>query len=254
MADILKWSGYTFCVKPTFIQGIRDITIKSSSETEDSTEGEEKYVKRKNAAPHEINFTALLNRYLGVDVKTTAIGLLEAARKSEKGYIYMAGAKLLPCQFMAISADVGELEIAPNGTWISCEVRMSMKQCSKYDVPPAPPATTTWRDTDYGIDLRPTTTQKVKTNSTTSSKTSTINTSGAKVLSVIAVKKSASETSKAVLNDANKKVPTGVDVVSMAAPKASAFAAKVNTRVQTLTATAKAKVLNVTSKIVSLKK
>ena len=257
MADILKWSGYTFCVKPTFIQGIRDIAIKSSSETEDSTEGEEKYVKRKNAAPHEINFTALLNAYLGVDVKTTALGLLEAARKSEQGYIYMAGAKLLSCQFMAISAEVTELEIAPNGTWVSCEVRMTMKQCSKYDVPPPPPITTTWTDASTYAPTAKSTSKK-RANLTFADKVKNAaekltNLKG-RVDAIFGATRKAKAASVSALNDANKKVPTGIDVITMAAPKANTISTKVNTTLQNLQSKAQSKAISATSKIVSLKK
>lgn len=133
MPDILTWNNFSFYARANAIRGINDISIRASTETENGTADGENFVSRTAANPYEISFTALLNQLLGENVKYTATGLTEAARKSEKGYIYMAGAKLFTCQFMATNAEIDNLEIAPNGTWLSCTVKMTMKQCSKYN-------------------------------------------------------------------------------------------------------------------------
>lgn len=131
MADIVKWGDISFYVKANAIRGVKDISISASCETEDSTVDGEKFVKRKNGKPYEIAMTAVLDARLGESVQSTALKLTEAARCSSKGYFYTGSAKLLPSQFMMISAKIDKIEHLPNGTWIYCEVALTLKQCTK---------------------------------------------------------------------------------------------------------------------------
>ena len=133
MAEIASWNGHSFTVSPKLIRGFTGLTIKGSSETEDKTSDGQKYVSRKNSNPSEITLTAELNALTGCDVKNEALKFVDEAQSGAKNYFYMGGKKLITCQLMLTEASVSETTIAPNGTWISCKVKLTMKQCAKYD-------------------------------------------------------------------------------------------------------------------------
>lgn len=133
MAEIASWNGHSFTVSPKVIRSFTGLTIKGSSETEDKTSDGQKYVSRKNSNPAEITMTAELNALTGCDVKNEALKFVDEARSGAKNYFYMGGKKLITCQLMLTEASVSETTIAPNGTWISCKVKLTMKQCAKYD-------------------------------------------------------------------------------------------------------------------------
>ena len=131
--DIIKFDNIAFYVEPNRIRGVRDISISVSSETEENTQNNEKYVKRKNASPYQASMKAILMAALGVPVQSTAIELTEAARNGRTGYLYSAGAKIFPCKFMMTGASIGNLQISTKGVWTYCEVSLTFQQCSKYD-------------------------------------------------------------------------------------------------------------------------
>lgn len=131
--DIIKFDNIAFYVEPNRIRGVRDISISVSSETEENTQDDEKYVKRKNASPYQASMKAILMAALGVPVQSTAIELTEAARNGRTGYLYSAGAKIFPCKFMMTGASIGNLQISSKGVWTYCEVSLTFQQCSKYD-------------------------------------------------------------------------------------------------------------------------
>lgn len=133
MAEIGSWNGHSFTVSPTLIRGFTGLTIKGSSETEDKTSNSQKYVSRKNSKPSEITLTVELNAMTGCDVKNEALKFVDEARCGANNYFYLSGKKLISCKLMLTEASISETVIAPNGTWVSCKVKLTMKQCAKYD-------------------------------------------------------------------------------------------------------------------------
>lgn len=132
MAEIASWNGHTFTVSPTLIRGFTGLTIKGSSETEDKTSDSQKYVSLKNAKPSEVAMTAELNALTGCNVRSEAMAFISDARNGKKGYFYLGGEKLLPYQLMLTEASITDTVIAQNGKWVSCKVKLTMKQCEKY--------------------------------------------------------------------------------------------------------------------------
>lgn len=133
MAEIGSWNGHSFVVSPTLIRGFTGLTIKGSSETEDKTSNSQKYVSRKNSKPSEITLTVEPNAMTGCDVKNEALKFVDEARCGANNYFYLSGKKLISCKLMLTEASISETVIAPNGTWVSCKVKLTMKQCAKYD-------------------------------------------------------------------------------------------------------------------------
>ena len=131
--DIVKWGDIAFFCRADAIRGVRDISLSAQCETEDSTVDGQKFVKKKNSGGYAIQMTAVLNAFLGEDVQQTALALAEAARTGGTGYFYCGDNKLVPAQFMMTSAKVSDLKLAPDGTWISANVTLDLKQCSKAD-------------------------------------------------------------------------------------------------------------------------
>lgn len=181
MAEISSWNGHSFTVSPKLIRGFTGLTIKGSSETEDKTSDGQKYVSRKNSNPSEITLTAELNALTGCDVKNEALKFVDEARSGAKNYFYMGGKKLITCQLMLTEASVSETTIAPNGTWISCKVKLTMKQCAKYD------GSSSSSSSSSSSGSKKTSTKKTST--TTTKKTTTAAVAGAVVGAVAAVAK-----------------------------------------------------------------
>lgn len=193
MAEIASWNGHSFTVSPKLIRGFTGLTIKGSSETEDKTSDGQKYVSRKNSNPSEITLTAELNALTGCDVKNEALKFVDEARSGAKNYFYMGGKKLITCQLMLTEASVSETTIAPNGTWISCKVKLTMKQCAKYDG--------TFSSSSSGSSSSSSSSKKTstkKTSTTTTKKATAAAVVGAVAGAVAAVAKTATTVVKAV--------------------------------------------------------
>lgn len=133
MAEIFRWGGFAFTIKPTGILAVNDIEITGKCETEDSVVDEEKFVTKKNADKYTVTLTAIISAQLGQNVRQTVLDMTEAARTGEQGYIYTAQGKLLPCPFMLISAKASNIDMGPSGQWLYSEVALTLNQCAKYD-------------------------------------------------------------------------------------------------------------------------
>lgn len=126
-----NWNGYTFEVSPKLIRGFNGLSIKGSCETKDKTKSKQKYVKRKAAQPAEISLTVQLNALTGVtNVRTEGLNLVADSKKGASAYFYIGDSKLVPCKVMLVSATVENVEMAGT-TWISCDVKLTMKQSGK---------------------------------------------------------------------------------------------------------------------------
>lgn len=131
--EIARWNGHIFEVSSEVVRGFTGLSITGSTETEDTESGGQKYVSRKNGKPKQITLTAVLNAQFGCDVKAEAMAFVDEATASEKDYFYIGGKKLMECSLMLVQADVSEVSIAPGGTWVRADVKLTLKQCSKND-------------------------------------------------------------------------------------------------------------------------
>ena len=132
--DLISWGDNRFFVTANHVRSYKSLQITTSCATEDEENGGDKYVKKKNNGGYEVKFTAILDKRLGEsDVRKVALHLAEVARTGAKNYIYCSGSKLFTPQMMGTGASIKNIVIAPDGTWISCEVDLTLKQCSKGD-------------------------------------------------------------------------------------------------------------------------
>lgn len=236
MAEIASWNGHSFTVSPKLIRGFSGLTIKGSSETEDKTSDGQKYVSRKNSNPSEITLTAELNALTGCDVKNEALKFVDEARSGAKNYFYMGGKKLITCQLMLTEASVSETTIAANGTWISCKVKLTMKQCAKYDGSSSSSSSSSSKKSS-------TKTSSTKTSSGASSNkktTSTIASTVQKVASTVSKVVSAAKSAASTVSSAVKKNQTVVNSVNNA--KKTSSTTKKTSVVSKVTTAAKNKV------------
>lgn len=232
MAEIASWNGHSFTVSPKLIRGFTGLTIKGSSETENKTSSGQKYVSRKNSNPSEISLTAELNAFTGCDVKKEALKFVKEARAGEKDYFYMGGKKLISCQLMLTEASVSETAIASNGVWVGCKVKLTMKQCTKYD------GTASSSSGNSGGSSGSKKTSTKKTTTTTAKKIATVAGAIGAVAGGIAavVSKAASGVSSAF-----KKIQTVVNNVN-SAKKTSSTTKKVSTVTKVAAGKSKVKV------------
>lgn len=223
--EIIKWGDIAFFVNPTAIRGIRDISISVGSETEDETNSNEKYVKRKNANGYQVSMKAILDAFLGEDVQATALKLTEAARTGGTGYLYCAGAKLFPSKFMLTDATASNIQMAPNGKWTHCEVSLTLKQCSKYNEVTQPAQTTPSYSGNY--DYTPTVATKTQKASVKTTSTTTFNPIKQLKEQAAAVKTKIEDTKAKIANlasliNAAKKAATTVKTTSSSTTKTTA--------------------------------
>ena len=137
MAMMGRWGLYTFEVTPGVIRSFSDLSIKGSSETEEKESGGEKYVARKSGKPSEVSLTVQLNAMLGCDVRAEAMCLVEEATIGRTAYFYVGSSKLFVTQMMLTEASVSKVVMSPDGTWLSADVKLTLRQCEKRvaDVP-----------------------------------------------------------------------------------------------------------------------
>lgn len=134
--DLIRWSGaggLSFFVKPNKIHAMKEITITASPETEDKENGDEKVTSLKKKGKIKVTMTGILMAALGADVENMAMHAIDAARKGETGYLYLAGKKMFTPSFMMTKADAKNIHFSTDGKWIQCELSMELSQCSKYD-------------------------------------------------------------------------------------------------------------------------
>lgn len=128
MGETARWGGHIFEVSSKKIQGIKGLSIKGSSETENETSSSQDYVTRKKGSPTEISFTAVLNAYTGCDVEKEVTDFIEDAKNGTKDYLYIFGKKLFTYQIMLTNAHADQVELSPSGNWVKAEVQLTFKQ------------------------------------------------------------------------------------------------------------------------------
>lgn len=126
-----QWNGHVFEVSPYVVRGFTGLTIKGASDTKDKKKKKQKLVSRKAGNPKEITLTVGLNAFTNCDVRDEALQFVDEAVAGAKGYFYTGNKKLVNCQLMLTEASVEETEIAVGGTWVSCKVKLTLKQCGK---------------------------------------------------------------------------------------------------------------------------
>lgn len=131
---LIKWHDVEFYANANEVRGLLDFTIGGSVETEDKEEGGTKYVRKKNSKGYESGLTAFFDRRLGIEsVKEESMKLVNYAANGQTGYLYARESKLVPSIMMLTSAKASKIIMSPNGTWISCQVTLTLKTCSKLD-------------------------------------------------------------------------------------------------------------------------
>ena len=141
--EIGRWGGRKFTVSPAVVRGFTGLTLKGSSETENKTADKQMYVARKNGKPAEVSLSVVLHRNLGCDVRAEAVEFIRAAQDGKYDYMYIANEKLVPCKLMLTDAEVSDTTLDTYGEWVTCKVKLTLKQCTKFDTETAKTNTST---------------------------------------------------------------------------------------------------------------
>lgn len=129
---LLQWHDVSFYANAQEVRGLIDFSISGSVETEDKESGGTKYVNKKNSKGYEASITAFFDKRLGIgDVKYEAMKLVDYGANGQKGYLYARGSKLVTSTLMLTSAKASKIVMTPNGTWISCQVALTLKMADK---------------------------------------------------------------------------------------------------------------------------
>ena len=135
MAILAQFGELKFEIASTNALLFENLKVSSGCETEDKSKNKQKYVVKKNGEPVQVNFAILLNASLGIDVEWSIGYLMYAAQGNVTERLYMGRYKMFPCKMMMVKADVEEIKIAPDGTWTSAKVQVTMKQCTEEAMP-----------------------------------------------------------------------------------------------------------------------
>ena len=131
---LIQWHDVQFYANASQVRGLTDLSISSSIETEDKENGGTKYVTKKNSKGFEVSMKALFDARMGIkDVKKEAMALANYGATGQTGYMYAGGEKLITSILMMTSAKINNIRMTPQGVWISAEVQITLKTCSKLD-------------------------------------------------------------------------------------------------------------------------
>lgn len=131
MAVLAQFDTLEFEISSSSAMLLQGLKMSSECETEDETSNSQAYVKAKNGKPVEINFTAIFNAALGVDVESNITYLMNAAQRSVQSYFYVAGKKIFPFKLMMVKAETEEILLSPSGKMVKTNVNVTLKQCSR---------------------------------------------------------------------------------------------------------------------------
>lgn len=139
---LIKWHDVEFYANAKEVRGLTDFSISGSVETEDKENGGSKYVSKKNSKGYEASIKAFFDARLGIkSVKGEAMKLVEYAAKGQTGHLHAEGSRLIPSLMMLTDAKADNVIMTPRGKWISCEVSLTLKMCSKLDGTTETPST-----------------------------------------------------------------------------------------------------------------
>lgn len=131
-SNLIQWGSVKFFVNPMNVRSFKGLSIKSSTTTETEEKDEDAYVIKKKNGAYEISMTAIIDKRLGEsNVMSVAVDLAEKCRTGYSDYMYTIGKKLVTPKVMGTGATIQNIVMSPGGTWISCEVSITAKQCSK---------------------------------------------------------------------------------------------------------------------------
>ena len=133
MPEMARWNNHIFEVSPDVMRSFSSLSITGSATTEEKETGQQKYVSYKNGGATQVSMTAILSVFMGCSVRDEAMAFVDEARRGCYGYLYMDGKKLVACPLMLTNASVSKTDIAPESTWVYAEVKLTFKQCDKYD-------------------------------------------------------------------------------------------------------------------------
>lgn len=130
---IAKWGDRSFYVKTNTIYSFSKLMYEFEAETEEVTNGTQRFIKVKAQKPRSTTLKVLLDARLGTDVRKHIDWYLDRVYKGSSAYLYVQGKKLLPCELIITKAAVSSMELAPDGKMIMAEMELTFTQSTRMD-------------------------------------------------------------------------------------------------------------------------
>lgn len=153
MSVMARWNIFTFEIDYSKALLFDKLHMSAETETEDTTENGQKYVKTKNGKPLSVTLTAIVNAAMGADVRTTVLQMMDAAQRSTEDYLYVGYEKIFPFRLMLTKAETDDIGLIPGGGgWVSANVNLTFQQSSPERIfaPSAPAADSFGTGSDGG--------------------------------------------------------------------------------------------------------
>ena len=124
---LASWGGKQLEVSARTIEGISKLGYYIEAETEDKDKDKAGY-KQFKLAKRSLDMDVVLRADLNVDVRAEIGAWMDLCAAGKTDKFYVAGEAVSECAFLLTGAKADNVEIAPNGTWKSAELRLEFEQ------------------------------------------------------------------------------------------------------------------------------
>lgn len=124
---LASWGGKQLEVSARTIEGISKLGYYIEAETEDKDKDKAGY-KQFKLAKRSLDMDVVLRADLNVDVRAEIGAWMDLCAAGKTDKFYVAGEAISECSYLLVGAKADNVEIAPNGTWKSAELRLEFEQ------------------------------------------------------------------------------------------------------------------------------
>lgn len=124
---LASWGGKQLEVSARTIEGISKLGYYIEAETEDKDKDKAGY-KQFKLAKRSLDMDVVLRADLNVDVRAEIGAWMDLCAAGKTDKFYVAGEAVSECSYLLVGAKADNVEIAPNGTWKSAELRLEFEQ------------------------------------------------------------------------------------------------------------------------------
>lgn len=110
---VAKWNDWEFKVEAHYIHSFSELLFDFEAETEEVTNGTQKYVKLKHQKARSATLKVPLDAKTGADVPAALAWLQSAVYHGTSAHFYLGAEKLLPCELMLTRVRVTKSEVTP---------------------------------------------------------------------------------------------------------------------------------------------
>lgn len=129
-SNLLTWGGKTLSVSTTKIYSFEDIEITSAVKTKDAEQGEILKADSDGLKASTVECTVMLDARWGVDVKSEVESWIKLMRATTRSNLQITGYDIFGSTFMLVKCEAKKVRLTGNGTWLSAELDLEFEECT----------------------------------------------------------------------------------------------------------------------------